>query len=974
MPVAKTPNPVEFRPPSKKTVVILIILAVGFFLISSLKGIATFYTNSLLFQSLGQGNTFKTLVGARFFVPTIVFVVMTLLVALTIFLATHFARKNPLAARFDEWIVPLSRTYKAKTAVTRNGVAIIIGLLFAGTTVGYWKEWILFHNSQSVGTKDPLFKKDIGFYLFELPFIRLVVSWAFTGIVILIFVTFFAHYVNGAIRFERGGRHISVPAKIHLSVLCALAGLIKAVQYYFDRFDLVHSTRGAVDGATYTDVNAALPATRLLIFVAVIASILFIVNVYRKGVVLPLVAIALWLIVSLVIGSIYPFVVQTFVVKPSRNTKEKPYTKRNISATRDAYGLKNIEATKVEFKQGLTEDTAQAAKDALKNTLLWDEYSLEPWVQQQRGEQIYEFKYGDRDRYSVDGKIIPTFISARELVARDQLPDKSWQSLHATYSHGFGAAIASASNVIAENEPDYLVSDLPSVSKSATSQELELNTAKARLYFGEGFEEFVFVGSSKAEQTPTKDKISIDDLGGVKISNAFKKAAFALRYSDYNILISDTVTPESKIVFDRDPVQRVRTVAPFLDIDSNPYPIVANGEVTWIVDAYTSSNQYPYSQYLDSNNLNPTNSLNKPINYARNSVKATVNGRTGEVTLYVVDKKDPLIKAYRQAFPKLFTDVSKAPKEIVDHFRYPEDLFNVQTEIYSDYHVVDPTVLLKGSKRWQVAPSTLVDSADITTASAVATTVQGGRADKTKSTGVPLAPLYQYIAHSGMKSPEFLLTRSYVPIRSSFKMDSFLSASSDPGSYGKMRLLSFNADEDTSALSPTQVVGQINTDKEFSQQITLLDQRGSQVISGPLQIVPVANTVVYVQPIYVQGQSRDSRPVLTYVTVSVSGRTVCAPTIDLAIDALVSGTSLCVPFTQNTVDTTTTPENPDQGEVIPDEKQNSNDLSTLSNEQLISRLAKASSAYEDAKNPLDLGALQKAADEMVALVDELNKR
>ena len=700
MALTRVPNQVEFKPPSKKTIVILICLVIAFFLVSSLKSLAIFYTDLLLFKSLGQSSTFNTLLNARFFVPVVAFAVMSVLVALSIFLTTRFGKKKSLGPEVDEWVVPFSRIVRSKSTIIRNAFAIVIGLLFAGTTMGFEKEWILFRNAQKVGTKDPLFKKDIGFYLFELPFIRLLLGWTFAAIVILILITFLFHYLNGSIRFERVKRHVSVSAKIHLSILCAFAGLAKAGQYYFDRFALVTSTRGAVDGATYTDVNASLPATRFLIFVAIIASILLIVNVYRRGVVLPLVAISLWLIVSIVVGSIYPLVVQNFVVKPSRNTKEKPYTKRNISATRAAFGLEDVEVNPVSFKQGLNEESAIHAKEVLANSLLWDDTSLEPWIQQQRGEQIYEFRNADRDRYEVDGKVVPAFTAARELIASDQLPDRSWQSLHATYTHGFGAAIAHGSRVAASNEPEYLVSDLPGGENKATQKNLALNTARARLYFGEGLVDFVFVGSTRAEQTPTKDKIDVSDLGGVKVDSPFKKAAFALRFSDYNILIADTVTSKSKIVFERDPAQRVKKIAPFLDIDSNPYPVVSNGEVFWIVDAYTSSDQYPYSQFVETNNLLPDNSLNKKVNYARNSVKAVVSGLTGEIKLYVVDDSDPIIKAYRKAFPKLFTDGSKAPEDIVAHFRYPEDLFNVQTEVYSDYHVTNPTELFDHRPIW----------------------------------------------------------------------------------------------------------------------------------------------------------------------------------------------------------------------------------------------------------------------------------
>jgi uncharacterized membrane protein (UPF0182 family) len=985
MPTPQRPQSVEFKPPSKKAIIILISLVVLFFVGSSIRSIATFYTDSLLFSSVNQSNTFSVLIRSQLFVPIVAFVIMTFATALMIFLAFHYGKKNSFIQHFDEWVVPLAQAIRKKPGLVRSLAALFVGGLFAASTAGFYKEWILFSNSQTVGTKDPQFKKDIGFYLFELPFIRLLAGWVFGGIVVLLIVSAIAHYLNGGIALEKSRRHISTSAKIHLSILCALAGFAKAVQYYFDRFAYVHSTRGAVDGATYTDINASLPANRFLIFVAIIASILFLVNVYRKGIVLPLVAIALWMIVVLIVGTLYPLIVQNFVVKPSRNTKEKPYAERNIKATRAAYGLDTVEKTDVDFQQGITDDNIAEVKAALKSPLLWDEFSLAPWIQQKRGEQIYEFTVADRDRYKVGDEVIPAFVAAREIIAPDQLPDKSWPSRHATYSHGFGAAIASSDRVIDGNEPDYLVSDLPNNDTENSVEALSLNTNKARLYFGEGLEQFVFVGSNKAEQTPLDDDISLDDLGGVQVSNSVRKAAFALRFWDYNILIADTVTDKSKIIYERDPATRVKKIAPFLDIDSNPYPVVSDGEVIWVVDAYTSSDQYPYAQYLDTENLNAGNSLSKRINYARNAVKATVNGRTGDVELYIVDDKDPIIKAYDEAFPKLFKDVKDAPKEIVEHFRYPEDLFNVQTEIYSDYHVTDPLVLLEGSSRLQVAPSTLED---ITTTNTLipSTTVQGGRADRTQSTGIPLPPLYQYLAHTDMESPEFLLTRGFVPIRSSFKMESFLSVSSDGENYGKMRVLNFRADADSSALSPTQMQGQINADKEFSQERTLLGQRGSQVIYGSLQMIPVADTVVYVQPIYVQGESRDARPILTFVTVSVSGRTVCAPTIDQAIDALRAGTTLCVPFTENVFPTTGVAPVTDE-EVVdePDSDPTSStttttaprgvsDLASLSEAELIDALARASVDYEGAKSPLDLGALQDAADRMVKIVDELNSR
>ncbi len=978
------PKQAEFKPPSKKTIGILVALVVLFLIGSSLRSIATFYTDWLLFKTLNQSDTFTSLITSQIFVPLIVLIIMLVSIYAMIAIAIKTGQKNSFLKDFDEWVVPVSQAFRKRPRPFHIVSTVLISLFFASSTFGFYQEWILFTNAKTFGVRDPLFNKDIGFFVFELPFLRLLSGWIFGAFVLLLIVSAVAHYINGSIALEKTRRHISTAAKIHLSVLCALAGLAKAAQYYFERFALVHSTRGAVDGAAYTDVMARLPANRFLIFVAIIASVLFLVNVYRKGIVLPLVAIALWMIVVLVVATIYPLIIQNFSVNPSRNTKERPYAERNIEATRAAYALNDVENEEIDFEQGITEENADEVKAALKDPLLWTEASFGPWVQQKRGEQTFAFTTADRDRYQVGDRTLPVFVAAREVVPPSQLPDRSWPSRHAVYTHGFGAAIASASQVITGNEPDYLVSELPTEGRENALESLRLNTNKARNYFGEGLEEYVFVGSAQEENTPLEEPLDVDELNGVGVGDFFKQAAFSLRFWDYNILITNVIKDDSQILYVRDPRERVKKLAPFLDVDSNPYPVVTNGEVIWVVDAYTSSDQYPYSQYLDTQRLSAGNSLRKNLNYVRNSVKATVSARTGEVNLYIVDDKDPIIKAYDSAFPDLFKAGDEAPEEIVKHYRYPEDIFDVQTFIYGDYHVTDPRVLLEGSARLQVAPS-MFDQ-PISANTLVPAPVQGGRAERTTQTGVPLPTLYQYVAHSQMEKPEFLLTRSFVPISTTFRMDSFLSVSSDGENYGKKRVLNFKIDGDTSALSPTMMQSQIDAENEFARQKTLLDQQGAEVLLGNLQIIPVANTVVYVQPVYVKGSSEDARPVLTFVTVSVSGRTVCAPTIDQAVDALLAERSLCVPFTQNVFPTTgvipdSTPD-PDQP-VIPDDQTPATTTTTttpstgldgVAEQELVQRLNQAAQRYEEAKRNVDLGAMQRAAEEMVALVNELNSR
>lgn len=988
----------QLKPPSKKTIVIVAVI--GFLILfgGSFKSIASFFVDKMLFSALGQSDTFSRLLSARYFIPSIAFVIMTLVCALLIFLISKSSKKVGGRVTTDEFMEIPSTVFRKRPNLIRNLASLLVGMFFASSTYGYYKEWILFRNGSNTGIKEETFHKDIAFYLFKLPFIQAMLSWAFAAMVILFIVSVVFLMITGGLRLESAKRHISTYGRIHLSIILFLATLVKAAQYYFDKYSLVHSTRGAIDGATYTDVNAQIPALRLMMFVAIIAAVLFLVNVFRKGIVLPLVAIGLWLIVGLVVGTAYPAIIQKFVVQPSRNTKEKPYTAKNIKATKAAYGIDKIDSVDVNFEQDITAEDAQAIKTALANTQLFDENSAAPYVQQKRGEQYYEFTNMDRDRYTVDGKTFPSLISARELLPSSQLPDKSWQSIHSIYTHGFGAAALNSSNVMTDSTPDYLVADLPDAKASdktdvvePVANNLSLDTSKARVYFGEGLNQFAFIGSEK-EQSPTSDKFDIDESSGVKVDSFLKKAIFALHYSDYNIMISDVVGSKTKIIYDRNPQERVKLLAPFLDIDSDPYPVITNNEVVWVVDAYTSTDQYPNSQYLDTDKLDVSNSLSKNINYVRNSVKATVNARTGKVQLYIVDSKDPLIKAYAKAFPKLFKDVKDAPKDIVDHFRYPKDIFDVQSSVLSDYHVDDETVLLKSSQKWQVAPEVVGagfasdDSVALNTtsqtAATIANTASGGRADKTKATGNALPPLYQYMNHTSMDKPEFLLTRSFTPLSSTFQMDSYLSASSDTGSYGKLRLLNFDSKGDQSALSPSQMVGQINSDEAFSRNRTLLGQQGSKIVPGPLQMIPVANTVVYIQPQFVKGDSKDSRPVLTYVTVSIAGKTVCAPSISEAIDQLVAGTEGCVPFAavtkaatpvddgdsgsgdSNTTTTTTKPSN----------NTATSDLSKLSDLELTNKFIEARQAYDKAKNPLDLGALQKAADQMASYVDELQRR
>jgi len=875
-------------------VVVLLIL------LFSLRGLAGFYTDYLWFDSVGQGDTWGRLLWAKV-VPALVFTVAFFIIMLmNLVIADRLAprlRVGPMTPE-DEMVARYRQATERYTGRIRVGVAVFFALIAGLGVSSQWKEWMLFTHRVDFGQKDPQFNKDIGFYVFQLPFLRFIIDWLFAGLVIVLLVTAVAYYLNGGIRFQSPAQRVTPQVKAHLSVILAVMALVKTAEYYFARFELNFSTGGAVDGAGYTQVKAELPALNLLIFISIVAAGLFLWNIWRRGWVLPIIAVGLWGFVSIVVGTIYPAIVQQFRVKPNEFAKERPYIARNIRATRDAYGLSQIDVRDFEYNADLTRDVVNDNTTTIDNARLWDPDVTElTYGQIQELQTYYGIDDVDIDRYTVDNETIQTAITVRE-VDGDSLPTQSWINEHVIYTHGYGV-IASPTNQVVENQPAFFAKDIPVVDQGIT-----VDARGAQIYFGEQQGGYVIVNAKQPEfnypRQGVRDSLSrYRGKDGVELSSPLRRAAFALRFSDVNLLISGQIKGDSRILMQRTIRSRVEKLAPFLRFDTDPYPVVINGRTLWMFDAYTTSSRYPYSQFSDG-----VGGLGGRMNYARNSVKATVDAYNGTVRFYVVDEGDPVIRAWRKAFPDLFSTFNQMPEELKNHLRYPEDLFRIQADVYAKYHVLGTRRFFQGSERWLISPdpNDAISAASTVQAQPAASESNTGRAPEIKATSKRQDPYYLNIRLPGDERESFLMLQAFVPVSQNnqqLRLVSFLTAKSDLRNYGQME--SFVMPQGSLVDGPVQAALRINQQPEISEQFTLLDARGSRLIKGSLQLIPVGNSIVYVQPIYIEGEGVSRFPIFQFVAVSAQANDpVLATSVDEALNLMFAGSGSVPP-------TTTTP-------------------------------------------------------------------
>ena len=851
---------------------IVFIAIIGF---SVARAIATFFTNYLWFDSVDL-----TSVWLRILVTKGVLVIATSLLAFVfIYTNLRFAvRATPVMDIFESFESqdPLSR-FRAWTneRFSRYRILGSVGLsLFLGAGASQlWEQVLLFLNQHTFGVTDPVFQADVSRYVFGLPLYRLFVSWGFQLVIFtsLIIILFFI--ATGALQLRQGRLpEVSSGAKAHLSVLLAFIAILKAFAYRLDSMELLYSPRGKVFGASYTDVVAHLPALNLLILISLFGAVLLLVNIKRRGWLLPATAISLWLAVSIIVGGLVPAAIQRFRVVPDELNKELPYVDSHIDYTRLAYGLDNIEEKSFAASPDLSQNDISNNKQTVDNIRLWDPTVLaETYSQLQEIRAYYALQEVDVDRYKINGELTQVMVAAREL-DQTNLPAVGWVNERLQYTHGFGVVFSPANNVASQGQPDFYVKGVP-----ATTTVTELEVEQPRIYFGESADsvEYVVVNSLQDEvdyplstegQSVAYTNYSGD--GGVGIGSFFRRLGFALRYGELNLLISNQLSDDSKLIMERNIVSRVKKAAPFLYTDNDPYLALIDGNLFWIIDMYTVSDKYPYAQPADTRRINENSGLPINFNYLRNSVKAVVNAYDGTMNFYVVDENDPLITAYNDIFPNLFSSKSEMTAELLDHIRYPEDLFTIQSDMYRDYHMTDPRVFYADEDPW-VIPS------DSSTTPRVATL----RGEFTEIGFKPMLPYYLLMSLPGESDLSYLIFQPFNP-ENRPNMQSFLVADADPENYGQ--LIDFRLPKGEFVDGPSQVATRINQDPDISQIFTLLDQQGSSVIKGNLFVVPINQSILYYQPIYLQGE-QNPLPEFKFVVVVFQDRIIMRETLSEAL-------------------------------------------------------------------------------------------
>ncbi len=758
-------------------------------------------------------------------------------------------------------------------------ISVLVGLMLGLPASGQWQEWIMFRNRQPFATGDPLFKANVGFYVFRLPFAQFVVSWAFGALVLITIITTAFHFINGSIRPQDRMQRVSPQAKAHLSVLLAAGTLLRAVNYWLSRFELTGSDRGVVRGALYTDINAQLPAINLMILVSLAVTVLLMWNIRQRGWRLPALSIGLWVVVGLVVGTIYPAVIQRFVVQPNVSTRELPFIQRNIEATKAALGLSGIERVETNFETiGVAEVTANDA--ALRDIRQLDPVQMKDRFKLDQGlASFYTVTDLDVDRYSVDGRIQQVLVASREL-NQAGIPNRTWVSQRLLYTHGCGVIAAPASLATSDGRPSYI----------------DLKVTKPQLYFGDGLTGYSVVKTAQKEHVcPGATVTSFAGTGGIKFNGLGRRLALAINFGEFNLFGSSLITKDSEILLVRDIRERVKKIAPFLHFDSDPYPVVVKGEVKWVIDAFTTTNKYPYAETANIEQLGRNSGLNHSFNYVRNSVKAVVDAYSGKVTMYLMDPKDPIIRMWKSAFPNLFEKGSSVPRELAAHFRYPEDLFRVQTNLYGRYQFDDATLFFNRDAAWSVSQAPALEPEGANNAGPTLASTDARVADTINATDsgvIRFNPYYSIFHAPNTKSDVgvFSMLRPFVPFSaddSRKELRSFMVVSSDPATYGKITVFDVKTPLPP---GPATISAEFESEPVISQWITPMDLRGSRVTYGDLQLVPVGKGLVYIRPLFVLPDSGDSKQVfIRKVLGSYNGRAVMGENLTDVISQLFPG-------------------------------------------------------------------------------------
>ncbi len=929
------------------TAAIIGVIVIGFITFSG------FYADILWFDQLGYLEVLTTqwfAFGALF---AIGFIAMALVVWVSITIAFRtrpvYAKLSAQLDRYQQVIEPLRR-------LAIYGIPLVLGLFMGVSTATRWPTVLQFLNRTEFGSLDPQFGLDVSFFVYELPFYRGVLAYASAVILVAGLAALATNYLYGGIRVSGREVRVTRPARIHLAIMAGLYLALQAVSIWFDQYATVLGEGSLITGAAYTDVNAVIPGRAILALAAGLVALLALLTAIIGRWRLPLLGTAALLVASLVIGSIYPALVQRFQVEPSEQTLEAPYIQRNIDATRTAYGLDDVSVVPYNAVTDAEPGALRADAETTANIRILDPALVgDTFAQLEQVRQYYQFPNLDVDRYVIDGKSTDTVIALRELNQGGQT-STTWYSNTLVYTHGFGVVAAYGNQREVDGQPRFLESGIPN---SGALGEFE-----PRVYFGEESPEYSIVGGTDngspieldfpagGEDSSGNAFTTYEAEGGPELDSLFKQLVYAVKFQSEQIILSDGIDENSQILYDRSPMERVQKVAPYLTLDSDPYPAVVDGGIVWIVDAYTTTASYPYSKIeqlssaiADTYTPAPAYALDD-INYIRNSVKATVDAYTGEVVLYVWDEEDPILQTWQKVFPATLVSADEMSEDLQAHVRYPADLFKVQRSILETYHVTQAGSWYSGDDAWSTP------------------------ADPTQTSGVAQPPYYLTMQVPGTEAPAFTLYSTYIPQQgagdaSRSVLTGYLAVNADAGEdYGKLTLLELPKQDTTPG--PGQVQNSFNSDTEVATELNLLEQQGTSVSRGNLLTVPVGGGLLYVQPVYVQSTGETSYPLLRKILVAFGDKVAFEDTLTEALDVLFGGDA-GASAGDGDVETPTEPTEPtdptDPGTETPDTTDNAALEAALRDYQ--AALTDRNQAYADG----DLVAAAEADERMQAAVE-----
>lgn len=880
-----TAQPQEPRIPRRRAPIAITLGIVGALVVAFFV-FAGIYADVMWYQQLDFVEVLLTEWITRVVLFLIGFVAMAVPVWASIQIAYRtrpvYAKLNSQLDRYQEVFEPLRR-------LAMFGVPIVLGIFAGVSTASRWDSVLTFLNRTPFGTLDPQFQLDVGFYVFELPFYRSIIGFASAVVLLSGLLVIATNYLYGAIRISGREVVISKAARIQIAITAGLYLLLQAVSIWLDQYATVTEVGSLITGASYTDVNATIPGRQILAVIAAAVAILFLITAFLGRWRLPLVGAVLLVVSSLLIGSLYPWVVQRFQVDPSARSLEAPYIQRNIDLTRDAFGVSDIEEIPYEAKTDAEPGALRSDAETTASIRLMDPAIISPAFRQlEQFRQYYQFpEQLDVDRYEIDGQSQDTIVAIRDLNLEGLGDAQTWFNTHLVYTHGYGLVAAAGNQRSSDGQPVFLQSGIPS---TGTLPEFE-----PRVYFGENSPEYSIVGGPEGAREIELDfpaggdgepqQTTFEGDGGPQLDNVFTKLVYALKFQSEQIFLSDQVNNESQILYDRNPIERVQKVAPYLTLDTDTYPTVVDGRIVWIVDGYTLTDQYPYSNKVSySEAISDSDTVASPlafdeVNYVRNSVKATVDAYDGSVTLYAWDEDDPILKTWDKVFPTKLQPMSEMSGELMSHVRYPADLFKMQRAVLGRYHVTEADAFYSREDAWTTP------------------------LDPTQGQGSTLLqpPYYLTMQMPGQDEPSYSIYSTFIPEArgqaSRNVLRGYLAVDSDAGAadgeraegYGTLRLL--NLPEDDNVPGPGQVQNTFNSDTSISAQLNILRQGSSDVINGNLLTIPVGGGLLYVQPVYVRSTGETSYPVLQKVLVAFGDEIAFQDTLDEALNVLFGGDS-----------------------------------------------------------------------------------